>query len=62
MEKDHIWSVNKKNKEKNNKKIDEINNDLNLFKEYDIETYETNICLEDGSFIEIDIDKIENEI
>jgi hypothetical protein len=54
--------IHKKNKEKNNKKIDEINNDLNLFKEYDIETYETNICLEDGSFIEIDIDKIENEI
>ena len=49
----------KKINENSNKNID---NELDLLEEYHIETYETDICLEDGSFIEIDIDKIENEI
>jgi len=52
-------------KEKTKKsKNNENKNDLNILEEYeyDIETIEQNECLEDGSFIEIDIDKIENEL
>jgi hypothetical protein len=47
---------NKENKEKS------LQDDLELIEEYHIETFETDICLEDGSFIEFDIDKIEKEI
>ena len=45
-------------------KSSENKNNLNILEEYeyDIETIEQTECLEDGSFIDIDIDKIENEI
>ena len=49
-----------KEKPKDTKKVDDINNLIK--EEYDIETIETDICLENGSFIEINIDEIEKNL
>ena len=56
---------NKKNKNKNKDKDNKNSkNDLSILEEYEynIETIEQNECLEDGSFIEININEIENKL